>query len=43
VLLVFAEIHIAAVIVTELIEGGSLITAMFSGKKILSGPPADRR
>jgi len=42
-LLVLAAIHIAAVIVTELIEGGSLITAMFSGKKILSGPPADRR
>ena len=43
VLLVFALIHILAVIVTELSEGGSLITAMFSGKKVLSGPPVDRR
>jgi Ni/Fe-hydrogenase 1 B-type cytochrome subunit len=42
VLLVFALIHILAVIVTEVSEGGSLITAMFSGKKVLSGPPADR-
>jgi len=42
VLLVFALIHILAVIVTELSEGGSLITAMFSGKKVLSGPPVDR-
>ena len=42
VLLVFAMIHILAVIVTELREGGSLITAMFSGKKVLSGPPVDR-
>ena len=42
VLLVFAMIHILAVIVTELSEGGSLITAMFSGKKVLSGPPVDR-
>jgi cytochrome b len=42
VLLVFSAIHILAVIVTELREGGSLITAMFSGKKVLSGPPADR-
>ncbi len=42
VLLVFAVIHILAVVVTELSDGGNLTTAMFSGKKILSGPPADR-
>ena len=42
VLLVFAFVHILAVIVTEVKEGGSLITAMFSGKKVLNGPPADR-
>jgi Ni/Fe-hydrogenase 1 B-type cytochrome subunit len=42
VLLVFVVIHILAVIVTELRESGGLITAMFSGKKVLSGPPADR-
>jgi len=35
-------IHILAVVVTELREGGTLISAMFSGKKILSEPPADR-
>jgi hypothetical protein len=27
--------------VTELREGGNLISAMFSGKKVLSGPPVD--
>ena len=36
VLLVFTVIHVLAVIVTELREGGSLISAMFSGKKVLS-------
>jgi Ni/Fe-hydrogenase 1 B-type cytochrome subunit len=41
-LIVFAVIHILAVIVTELREGGGLITAMFSGQKVLSGPPVDR-
>ena len=41
VLLVFAVIHILAVVVTELREGGNLVSAMFSGKKVLSGPPAD--
>jgi Ni/Fe-hydrogenase 1 B-type cytochrome subunit len=41
VLLVFAVIHVLAVIMTELREGGSLISAMFSGKKVLSGPPSD--
>ena len=42
VLLVFAVIHILAVVMTELREGGNLISAMFSGKKVLSGPPADQ-
>jgi Ni/Fe-hydrogenase 1 B-type cytochrome subunit len=41
VLLIFAVIHILAVVVTEQREGGGLISAMFSGKKVLSGPPAD--
>lgn len=41
-LLVFALVHILAVVVTELREGGNLISAMFSGKKVLSEPPADR-
>lgn len=42
VLLAFALLHILAVVVTEVREGGNLISAMFSGKKILSEPPADR-
>ena len=42
VLLAFTVIHILAVVVTELREGGNLISAMFSGKKVLSEPPADR-
>jgi len=28
--------------VTELREGGNLVSAMFTGKKVLSGLPADR-
>jgi cytochrome b len=35
-------IHILAVVVTELHEGGNLISAMFAGKKVLSVPPADQ-
>ena len=42
VLLTFVVIHILAVVVTELREGGNLISAMFTGKKVLSGPPADQ-
>jgi cytochrome b len=34
-------LHVIAVIVTELHEGGSLISAMFTGRKIFSGPPQD--
>jgi cytochrome b len=41
VLLVVAVIHIAAVVVTELREGGNLVSAMFSGRKTLSKSPAD--
>jgi cytochrome b len=36
-----AVIHIVAVVVTELREGGGLITAMFTGRKSLSVPPSD--
>jgi cytochrome b len=42
VLIGFIVVHILAVVMTELREGGNLISAMFSGKKVLSGPPADR-
>ena len=41
-LLFFAVIHILAVVLTELREGGNLVSAMFSGRKVLSGPPADQ-
>jgi cytochrome b len=41
VLLVFIFIHVLAVVVTELREGGNLISAMFTGKKVLSEAPAD--
>lgn len=40
-LLGLALIHIVAVVVTEVRGGGSLISAMFTGKKVLSEPPAD--
>ena len=33
--------HLAAVIVTEIHEGGSITSAMFSGRKILNRPPQD--
>jgi cytochrome b len=42
VLLAFGLIHIIAVVVTELREGGNLISAMVSGKKVLSEPPVDQ-
>ena len=35
-------IHILAVVVTEIREGGNLISAMFTGKKILNKTPADQ-
>jgi len=35
-------LHIAAVVITEIREGGSIISAMFTGKKIISGRPMDR-
>lgn len=34
-------LHIAAVVVTEVREGGGLISAMFSGRKVISGPVVD--
>lgn len=41
VLIVAIILHVAAVIFTELREGGSIISAMFTGRKIISGHPAD--
>ncbi len=41
-LLGLVVIHIAAVVVTEVRGGGNLISAMFTGRKIMEAPPADR-
>lgn len=40
-ILVLGLIHIVAVVVTELRGGGNLISAMFTGKKLLSTAPVD--
>jgi cytochrome b len=41
-LLVVAVIHIVAVVVTEMREGGTLVSGMITGRKVLSQPPADQ-
>ena len=41
VLAVLVVMHIAAVIVTDVREGGGMISAMFTGRKFLSGRPVD--
>jgi len=41
-LLGLGAIHILTMVTTELREGGNLVSAMFTGRKVLSGPPADR-
>jgi len=41
-LLFFAVIHVLAVVLTELRDGGNLVSAMISGRKVLNGPPADQ-
>ncbi|MGA8278659.1 MAG: cytochrome b/b6 domain-containing protein [Rhodanobacteraceae bacterium] len=40
-LVVVVVVHVAAVIITELKEGGSIISAMFTGRKITSRRPVD--
>jgi cytochrome b len=40
-LLALISIHIAAVVITEVRGGGNLVSAMFTGKKILRAPLAD--
>ena len=42
-LLALVIIHIVAVVVTEVRDGGGLISAMFTGRKVLSEPPADQK
>jgi len=43
VLVAVIFLHVAGVIITELREGGSIISAMFTGRKIISGRPVDDR
>ncbi|MCW8901578.1 MAG: cytochrome b/b6 domain-containing protein [Gammaproteobacteria bacterium] len=40
-LMLFIFLHIFFVVLTEIREGGSLISAMFTGKKLLNKKPAD--
>lgn len=40
-LAVAVVLHVAAVIITEVREGGSIISAMFTGQKVISGRPVD--
>jgi cytochrome b len=42
VLLVFGALHILAVVITEIREGGGLVSAMITGRKTLDGPPVDQ-
>lgn len=42
-LLAIVLLHVLAIVATELRAGGNLISAMFTGEKVLSGPPADRQ
>ena len=41
VLAAMIVVHIAAVVITEAREGGTLISAMFTGRKIVAGVPLD--
>jgi cytochrome b len=40
-LLVMIVVHVTAVVLTELREGGSIVSAMFTGRKIVEGRPED--
>jgi len=40
-LTVIVILHVAAVIITEIREGGGIISAMFTGRKVISGRPVD--
>ena len=41
ILMFIIVVHIAAVVFTEVREGGGIISAMFTGRKVLSGKPVD--
>jgi cytochrome b len=34
-------LHVAAVVITELREGGGIVSAMFTGRKVLTREPVD--
>ncbi len=40
-LMIMIVLHVAAVIVTEIREGGTLVSAMFTGRKVLPRKPVD--
>lgn len=41
VLVALIAIHIAAAVIVEIREGGAVVSAMFTGRKILDRPPED--
>jgi Ni/Fe-hydrogenase 1 B-type cytochrome subunit len=43
VLLAVVALHVVGVVITEIREGGNLISATFTGRKIISGLPADEK
>jgi cytochrome b len=43
ILMFVIVVHIAAVVFTEVREGGGIVSAMFTGRKVLSGKPVDVR
>ena len=40
-IVVMIVVHIAAVVITELKEGGGIVSAMFTGRKVFSEKPED--
>ena len=40
-LIAMVALHVVAVVVTELREGGALVSAMLTGRKIIPGRPED--
>ena len=38
---VMIVVHIAAVVITELKEGGGIVSAMFTGRKVFASKPQD--
>jgi cytochrome b561 len=40
-LMAMIVLHVAAVVITELREGGGIVSAMFTGRKVLTREPVD--